>query len=112
MSTGRPSGLAILVGFFTIIGVLVALATALVKLYFFVDSKHEQQVSSYVRDLAIVLQLESTNQGLDNFYSKAKEGKIDGVTEEEAEEQLERLAYDREKIQTLKFNMTGEMPED
>jgi hypothetical protein len=63
--------------------------------------------SAVAMSSAIVLRMESQNQSLRNHYLKQKE---EGENVEEAEEQLERLDYDRQAIVEMKHNIFGTEP--
>jgi hypothetical protein len=83
---------------------LVALVGAAGSYHLYMNAIHAPAGESRVMSSAIILRMESQNQALRNHYLKNKEK---GIMPIEAEEQLQRLDYDRQGIVELKQHVLG-----
>jgi hypothetical protein len=108
MSRPAATGVAIIVGVFTILGVLVALTKGGISVYTHLNEIHENAKASEARDLDIVLRLESNNRIATNHYEDALDGSNPDVSPEQAEEWLEDLEYDREQLKRMKMDYVEE----
>ena len=106
----KTSGVAVIVGVFSIIGVLVLMVRGGVEIYSFLDEQHEQKVDARARDYDVVLRLESQNRTATNFYKEAEAGKNEDISPETARQWLKDLDYDREQIKKMKEDYTGNSP--
>lgn len=93
---------------------LIGLVSAFGGYHLYMDARHELVESAKVKDAAILLNLESENQTTRNVYLKRLE-KCEKTHDcspervEDAEAQLWRLDYDRERIKQMKQAVLGEV---
>jgi hypothetical protein len=83
---------------------MVALVGAAGSYHLYMNAIHAPAGESRVMSSAIILRMESKNQGLRNHYLENIE---DGKMVEESKDQLKRLEYDRQGIVELKQHVLG-----